>query len=145
MASSSARTRIKRWLKQAGFDQSVSLGREMLERKLKELHLGMPSEEVLKEYAEHLDRKSADDLLADSVEAASANYLIAAPDTVMRAEVQVRYRQKPVPAEVFPREGGRVGIRLASPLRAVTPGQSLVFYDGDILVGGAVIERASME
>lgn len=64
VASSSARTRIKRWLKQAGFDQSVSLGREMLERKLKELHLGMPSEEVLKEYAEHLDRKSADDLLA---------------------------------------------------------------------------------
>jgi len=87
----------------------------------------------------------ADDLLADSVEAASANYLIAAPDTLMRAEVQVRYRQKPVPAEVFPREGGRVGIRLASPLRAVTPGQSLVFYDGNILLGGAVIETASME
>ena len=64
VVSSSAKTRIKRWLKQAGFEQSVDLGREMLERKLKELHLAMPSDEELTEYAEHLNRKSGDDLLA---------------------------------------------------------------------------------
>lgn len=64
VASSSARTRIKRWLKQAGFEQSVALGKEMLERKLKELRLPFPSDDAMQEYAEHLDRKTADNLLA---------------------------------------------------------------------------------
>jgi GTP pyrophosphokinase len=64
VASSTARTRIKRWLKQAGFEQSVALGREMLDRKLKELRLPYPSDDALQEYAEHLDRKTADNLLA---------------------------------------------------------------------------------
>lgn len=64
VASSTARTRIKRWLKQAGFEQSVALGREMLDRKLKELRLQYPSDDALQEYAEHLDRKTADNLLA---------------------------------------------------------------------------------
>ncbi|MCB2201504.1 bifunctional (p)ppGpp synthetase/guanosine-3',5'-bis(diphosphate) 3'-pyrophosphohydrolase [bacterium] len=64
VASSTARTRIKRWLKLAGFEQSLALGKEMLERKLKELRLPYPSDDALQEYAEHLDRKTADNLLA---------------------------------------------------------------------------------
>lgn len=93
VASSSARTRIKRWLKQAGFDQSVSLGREMLERKLKELHLGMPSEEILNEYAEHLGRKSADNLLA-----AIGNGSISVQAVVVL--IQPEEEKKPVPGIV---------------------------------------------
>ena len=64
VVSSSARTKIKRWLKLAGFEQSVSLGREMLQRKLKELRAPMPNDEALSECAEHLDRKTANDLMA---------------------------------------------------------------------------------
>ncbi|MBD3401979.1 RelA/SpoT family protein [candidate division GN15 bacterium] len=64
VASSSARTKIKRWLKQAGFEQSVELGKEMLERKLKELRLEYPADDALQEYAERLDRKTIDNLLA---------------------------------------------------------------------------------
>jgi GTP pyrophosphokinase len=93
VASSSARTRIKRWLKLAGFDQSVTLGREMLERKLKELHLGMPSEEILGEYAEHLDRKLADDLLA-----AIGNGSISVQAVV--ALIQPEEEKKPTPGLV---------------------------------------------
>ncbi len=62
--SSSARTRVRRWLKQAGFEQSAALGREIIERRLKELHLKMPPDEQLQEYAEKLNRKTIDDLFA---------------------------------------------------------------------------------
>ncbi|MGH8015388.1 MAG: RelA/SpoT family protein, partial [Candidatus Zixiibacteriota bacterium] len=62
--TSSARTRIRRWLKQAGHDQAVQLGKQMLERKLRELHKDFPPDEKLSEYAKKLNKESADDLLA---------------------------------------------------------------------------------
>jgi guanosine-3',5'-bis(diphosphate) 3'-pyrophosphohydrolase len=62
--TSSARQRIRRWLKQAGFEQSVALGKEILERRLKEMRLAMPSEAQLQEYAEHLDQKSVENMFA---------------------------------------------------------------------------------
>jgi len=62
--TSSARSRIRRWLRQSGFDQSVTLGREILQRQLKELRLDVPDDAQLLEYAEQLDRKSVEDLLA---------------------------------------------------------------------------------
>ena len=64
VASTGARTKIKRWLKQAGFEQSTALGREILERKLKESRVPMPSDDALTEFAEHLNHKSAIDLLS---------------------------------------------------------------------------------
>jgi guanosine-3',5'-bis(diphosphate) 3'-pyrophosphohydrolase len=62
--TSSARSRIRRWLNQAGFEQSVALGREILERRLKEIRLTVPDEQHLQEYAEHLDQKSTEAMLA---------------------------------------------------------------------------------
>lgn len=62
--TSYARTKIRRWLKQVGFEQSVKLGRQIIERKLKELRLDFPPDEQLQEVAEQLNKKSADDLLA---------------------------------------------------------------------------------
>jgi GTP pyrophosphokinase len=60
----SARTKIRRWLKQAGFEQAVGLGREIVQRKLRENRLPMPTEDELQEYAEKLDKKSVEDLMA---------------------------------------------------------------------------------
>ncbi len=62
--TSSARTRIKKWLKQAGFEQSVILGKEIVARKLKELRFKLPSDEILQGYAEQLDKKTLEDLYA---------------------------------------------------------------------------------
>jgi guanosine-3',5'-bis(diphosphate) 3'-pyrophosphohydrolase len=59
-----ARSKIKRWLKQVGYEQSVALGKEIVERKLHELRLKLPESDVLQEYAEKLGKKSADDLFA---------------------------------------------------------------------------------
>ncbi len=62
--TSTARAKIRRWLKQAGFEQSLALGREVIERKLREKRLKMPGGEALQEYAEQLDKKSVEDLFA---------------------------------------------------------------------------------
>jgi len=62
--TSNARTRIKRWLKQAGFEQSVQLGKQIIERKLKELRVEMPDEAILHGFAEQLGKKTVDELWA---------------------------------------------------------------------------------
>ncbi len=62
--TANARSRIKRWLKKAGFDQAVDLGRQILERKLKEIRKPMPSDNELQVYATQLERGAAIDLLA---------------------------------------------------------------------------------
>ena len=46
-------------------------------------------------------------------------------------------------AEVLRREGGRARVEFAEPQRAVTPGQSAVFYDGDVVVGGGIVAEAA--
>ncbi len=59
-----ARNRIKRWLKQQGHDESLDLGKQMLERKLKELRIDYPSDETLQEACEKLNKKTIDALFA---------------------------------------------------------------------------------
>lgn len=53
---------------------------------------------------------------------------------------QVRYRQKPVSATLETTEGDTVGVRFAEPVFGITPGQSLVLYDGDSVLGGGIID-----
>lgn len=52
---------------------------------------------------------------------------------------QTRYRQPDQDCEVSVRGDGSVEVRFAQSQRAVTPGQSLVLYDGEVCLGGAVI------
>lgn len=56
--------------------------------------------------------------------------------------VKIRYRSPPVPATLELLEDGRVRVRFAQPQRAVTPGQIAVFYEGERVLGGGVIESA---
>jgi tRNA-specific 2-thiouridylase len=62
-----------------------------------------------------------------------------------RLTVKIRYKDVDEPAMVKQVEGvgdgeGTVQVQFDSPKRAVTPGQSVVFYEGDDVVGGAIIE-----
>ncbi len=61
--TSRARAKIKKWLNQAGFEQSVVLGRQILERKLKGLRQVMPDDATLLEAAEKLGKSSIDGLM----------------------------------------------------------------------------------
>ena len=57
--------------------------------------------------------------------------------TVVTAKT--RYSQKEAPAVIEPLEGGRVRVVFDQPQRAITPGQAVVFYDGERVVGGGTI------
>lgn len=59
----------------------------------------------------------------------------------MRVKAKIRYTAKEQDAVIRPLEDGKVFVKFDNPQRAITPGQSVVFYDGDIVVGGGIIER----
>jgi tRNA-specific 2-thiouridylase len=54
---------------------------------------------------------------------------------------KVRYRQTDQPCTIEAIEAGSARVRFDTPQRAVTPGQSIVFYDGELCLGGGVIDR----
>ncbi len=57
----------------------------------------------------------------------------------MRVSAKIRYRHREEPALISPAGEGRVRVVFDAPQRAITPGQAVVFYDGDVVVGGGRI------
>lgn len=66
---------------------------------------------------------------------------IAPPEAPIRAAVQIRYRSAAELCTVIPLEGDRVKVVFDEPQFSVTPGQAAVWYEGDRVLGGGVIER----
>ncbi|MEP7290392.1 MAG: tRNA 2-thiouridine(34) synthase MnmA, partial [Chloroflexota bacterium] len=65
------------------------------------------------------------------------------PEEPFRAEVKIRYKAKPVPATITPLEGARMHVQFDDALRDITPGQGAIVYDGDVCLGGGIIERGA--
>lgn len=61
------------------------------------------------------------------------------PKNSIKAAVKTRYRQTDIPCTITP-QGDTVKVEFDSPQKAVTPGQSAVFYQDDICLGGGIIE-----
>ena len=56
--------------------------------------------------------------------------------------IQVRYRSKPVQGKILQNDPVDFTVLLSEPVRAIAPGQSAVFYDGDMVLGGGIIKSA---
>lgn len=61
----------------------------------------------------------------------------------LHIEARMRHRAPRVAARVTPRDARSVDIEFKEPQYAVTPGQSVVFYKGSVVIGGGVIARAA--
>ncbi|WP_143315054.1 tRNA 2-thiouridine(34) synthase MnmA [Clostridium sp. HBUAS56017] len=59
----------------------------------------------------------------------------------LNVTAKVRYSAKPSEATLYPESNGRVKVIFKDKQRAITKGQSVVFYDGNIVVGGGIIEK----
>jgi len=82
-----------------------------------------------------------DALLGRGVVASEMNWLVDALPVGSPVQVQVRHRGTPTPAEIVRMQGGEIELALEEPVAAITPGQSLVLYDGERVLGGGFIER----
>ncbi len=58
----------------------------------------------------------------------------------LEVTARIRYNAPDVPATIRPRTDGGVDVTLATPARGIAPGQAVVFYQGDVVVGGATID-----
>jgi tRNA-specific 2-thiouridylase len=80
------------------------------------------------------------ELLGRGVIAAEVNWLVDTPPVVgAHISVQVRHRAPAAPAEIVRLDAGEIELALDEPVAAITPGQSLVMFDGDRVLGGGLI------
>jgi tRNA-specific 2-thiouridylase len=81
-----------------------------------------------------------DDLLGSVVKANDINLIsVARIDRAMRVTAKIRYNQKAQPATAAQTGEDEITVTFDEPVRAITKGQALVLYDGDIIVGGGTI------
>jgi tRNA-specific 2-thiouridylase len=84
---------------------------------------------------------SQEDLMSTTLWASRVSYVSGtASGETMRVEAKIRYKAEPSPATVVPISADSARVEFDEPQRAVTPGQAVVFYDGDRILGGGYIE-----
>jgi tRNA-specific 2-thiouridylase len=80
------------------------------------------------------------DLFRTELTAGDCNWIaVSAPEAGMRATARTRYHQTETPCTLYPLADGGVRAVFDSPIRAITPGQAVVFYQEDLVVGGGTI------
>lgn len=81
------------------------------------------------------------EVFSDKLVAYDLNFIsIDTLEEPMRVKAKIRYSAKEADAVIIPIEKDKVQIKFDIPQRAITPGQSVVFYEGDVVVGGGIIQ-----
>jgi len=89
-----------------------------------------------------VDREEA--LLSRCARITRVNYTSGSPpEGPVPVQGKIRYLHAPAPATLTPGPGGSALVAFAEPQRAMTPGQSLVLYEGDRVAAGGVIEEVA--
>jgi tRNA-uridine 2-sulfurtransferase len=83
---------------------------------------------------------SKEDLARQELTAARTNWLTSTPDGPLPCEVKIRYNSRRVPATIEPLSGDRLHVRFVQPQFGVAPGQAVVCYVGECVIGGGWIE-----
>lgn len=100
-------------------------------------------------YVARIDGESARVVLSDEVEDLESGVLYASnavwtgdiqPDLPLTCKAQIRYRHTAAGAVAEPASDGRLKVIFDRPQRAVAPGQAVVLYSGDRVIGGAWID-----
>ena len=78
-------------------------------------------------------------LYSDGLIGSDLNWLVAPPPRHASLTCKIRYRHQPVPCRITILEEERFSVQFDKPVRAITPGQSVVFYDRDEVLGGGII------
>ena len=82
-----------------------------------------------------------DALDRDTLTASRVNWISGdAPPGSIRADARIRYRHKEAPATITPLAGDRAQVLFDEPQSAITPGQAVVFYSGEYVLGGGWID-----
>ncbi len=82
-----------------------------------------------------------EELYKDELIASQMNWIaIEKIDLPLKVKARIRYLHKEAEAVVTPLDRERVDVKFREPQIAITPGQAVVFYDGDIVIGGGTIE-----
>ncbi|MCL7453035.1 MAG: tRNA 2-thiouridine(34) synthase MnmA [Anaerolineae bacterium] len=109
--------------------------------------LGIAAPEAL--YVIRLDVKRnalivgpARELGRDALEAGEVHYVRGeAPPGAVRVQAKIRYKAKLASATWTPLPEGRARVEFDAPLRDITPGQAVVAYQGDVVLGGGIIRE----
>lgn len=84
-----------------------------------------------------------DEALKKALVAKDINWLSIAPiNGPMQAKARIRSSQVPTPVTLIPQADGSVRVEFEDLQKAIAPGQSVVFYDDDMVLGGGIIEGA---
>jgi tRNA-specific 2-thiouridylase len=66
------------------------------------------------------------------------------PATPLNVTAKIRYKARELEATLTPLVDDRAHLSFTAPLRDITPGQSVVFYQGEQVLGGGVIEKPDL-
>jgi tRNA-specific 2-thiouridylase len=85
-------------------------------------------------------------LVSSTLEAKQFSWISGFPKTCVQSSAKTRYRQSDIACKFSTLdEKDNLQIKFIEPQWAVTPGQSVVLYNGDICLGGGIIESSSID